>query len=74
MFSKQASRRLFLRQAGALSTLGATAAPLALNLAAMGSVAAQTASSSKALICSYLHGGNCPFHTLLVSYTSSCTT
>lgn len=56
-FPTDASRRLFLRQASALAGLG-TAAPFALNLAAMGSAAAQTASDYKALVCVFLHGGN----------------
>jgi uncharacterized protein (DUF1501 family) len=53
-----ASRRLFLRQAGALSTLGTAAAPLALNMAALGSAAAQSAADYKALVCIFLFGGN----------------
>ncbi|MET0333577.1 MAG: DUF1501 domain-containing protein [Rhizobacter sp.] len=52
-----ASRRLFLKQATALPGLGA-AAPLALNLSAMGSAAAQSASDYKALVCVFLYGGN----------------
>jgi uncharacterized protein (DUF1501 family) len=53
------SRRLFLRQAGALSgLLGSAAAPMALNLAAAGNVAAQTAGDYKALVCLFLFGGN----------------
>ncbi len=53
----KATRRLFLRHAAALSGLGA-AAPFALNLAALGSAAAQTAGDYKALVCLFLHGGN----------------
>ncbi|HEY9067032.1 MAG TPA: DUF1501 domain-containing protein [Burkholderiaceae bacterium] len=52
------SRRLFLRHAGALSAAGAAAAPLALNMAAVGSAAAQSASDYKALVCIFLFGGN----------------
>ncbi|MBX3621401.1 MAG: DUF1501 domain-containing protein [Rhizobacter sp.] len=52
-----ASRRLFLRQAASLAGLGA-AAPLALNLSALGSAAAQSASDYKALVCVFLFGGN----------------
>jgi uncharacterized protein (DUF1501 family) len=59
-----ASRRLFLKQAGALSGLG-VAAPFALNLAAMGESAAQSATGYKALVCIYLSGGNDHFNTLL---------
>jgi uncharacterized protein (DUF1501 family) len=53
-----ASRRLFLRQAGSLSALGAVGGPLALNLAAMGSAAAQSAADYKALVCIFMFGGN----------------
>ena len=51
------ARRAFLRRCGQLATLGA-AAPLGLNLAAMGEAAAQTASDYKALVCVFLFGGN----------------
>lgn len=53
-----ASRRLFLRHAGALSALGAAGAPLALNLSAISSAAAQTAADYKAIVCIFLFGGN----------------
>lgn len=56
-FKHDGARRLFLRQAAALAGLGA-AAPFALNLSAMSSAAAQTASDYKALVCLFLHGGN----------------
>jgi len=56
--SHSLSRRLFLRHAGALSAAGAAAAPLALNMAAVGSAAAQSASDYKALVCIFLFGGN----------------
>ena len=56
-FKHDGLRRLFLRQATALAGLGA-AAPFALNLSAMGSAAAQTASDYKALVCLFMHGGN----------------
>jgi uncharacterized protein (DUF1501 family) len=73
--SKQlnASRRLFLQQAGALSTLGVTAAPLALNLAAMGSAAAQTASGYKAIVCLFMFGGNDSLNMVLPTDTASWT-
>ena len=60
-----ASRRLFLRQAGAFSTLGAAAAPLALNLAAIGSASAQAAADYKALVCIFLFGGNDAYNMVL---------
>lgn len=65
------SRRLFLRQAGALSALGMAGAPLALNLAAMGSAAAQTATDYKALVCIFLYGGNDGFSTVLPTDAAS---
>ncbi len=58
-------RRNFLLRAVAL---GATrgAAPLALNLAAIGAAAAQSAPPAyKALICVFLYGGNDPYNTLV---------
>ncbi len=58
MTSPNASRRLFLRQVGALSAAGAAAAPLALNLAAVGSAAAQSSSDYKAIVCIFMYGGN----------------
>jgi uncharacterized protein (DUF1501 family) len=51
------SRRHFLQTASALSGLGA-GTPLALNLAAMSSAAAQAAPDYKALVCVFLFGGN----------------
>ncbi len=54
-----ASRRQFLRHASALSaTVGSVAAPLALNLAALGSASAQASSDYKAIVCIFLFGGN----------------
>ncbi len=69
--SSNASRRLFLRQAGALSTLGLAGGPLALNLAAMGSAAAQAATDYKALVCIFLFGGNDAFNTVLPTDAAS---
>ncbi|MBH9579221.1 DUF1501 domain-containing protein [Inhella proteolytica] len=56
MTSCNASRRAFLRHAGRFALAG-TAAPLALNLAALGEAAAFTASDYKALVCVFLYGG-----------------
>src|SRR5476651_1537217 len=56
-FSVNASRRAFLQRASALSLAG-TAAPWALNLAAMGEAAAATATDYKAIVCVFLYGGN----------------
>jgi uncharacterized protein (DUF1501 family) len=58
MNTMNASRRSFLRHAGAYSTLGAASAPLALNLAALGSASAAAASDYKAIVCIFLFGGN----------------
>jgi uncharacterized protein (DUF1501 family) len=66
-----ASRRLFLRQAGALSLATGVAAPLALNLAAVGAAAAQTAGDYKALVCVFLYGGNDAFNTVLATDAAS---
>lgn len=51
------SRRAFLRASATLSALGA-GAPLALNLAAINAVSAQTADDYRALVCVFLYGGN----------------
>lgn len=66
-----ASRRLFLRQAGALSSLGVAGAPLALNLAALSSASAQTATDYKALVCVFLFGGNDSINMVLPTDTAS---
>ncbi|GGC58871.1 DUF1501 domain-containing protein [Undibacterium terreum] len=66
-----ASRREFLRMASALSVAG-TAAPFALNLAAMGSAAAQTAPGDyKALICLFMFGANDHANTVLATDSGS---
>jgi len=70
MSTHNASRRLFLRHAGAMSTLGA-AAPLALNLSAIGSAAAQSATDYKALVCIFLFGGNDSMNMVLPTDTAS---
>ncbi len=67
-----ASRRLFLRHAGAMGALlGPVAAPLALNLAALGTASAQAAPDYKALVCLFLFGGNDAFNMVLPTDTSS---
>jgi len=71
MTTMNASRREFLKRSSALSVLGVSA-PFALNLAAMGSAAAQTAPSDyKALVCVYFAGGNDNFNTLVPSDANS---
>ena len=62
-----ASRREFLRRAGALSVYGA-AAPWALNLAATAAASAQTAGDDyRALVCIFMYGGN-DNHNTVVPY------
>ncbi|MEP7298341.1 MAG: DUF1501 domain-containing protein [Burkholderiales bacterium] len=73
MTTLDASRRLFLRQAGALSAAGAAAAPIALNMAAIGSAAAQSASDYKALVCIFMFGGNDSLNMILPTDTASWT-
>jgi uncharacterized protein (DUF1501 family) len=59
MSNINASRRRFLRTASVVSgSVGAAAAPFALNLASLGTAAAQTASDYKAIVCLFLYGGN----------------
>jgi uncharacterized protein (DUF1501 family) len=53
----KASRRQLLRWGGGLSFLGATGAPLALQLAATGAAAGSSASGYKALVCIFMQGG-----------------
>jgi uncharacterized protein (DUF1501 family) len=58
MTRTDASRRMFLRQAGAMTALAGAGAPLALNLAAVGRAAAQSAGDYKAIVCIFMFGGN----------------
>ena len=70
--SHSPSRRLFLRQSAAFSALGAGAAPIAMNLAAIGAAAAQsTQSDYKALVCVFLAGGNDAYNTVLATDSAS---
>jgi uncharacterized protein (DUF1501 family) len=72
MTCHNASRRLFLRHAGAMaSLLGPAAAPFALNLSAMGTAAAQAAPDYKALVCLFLFGGNDALNMVLPTDTDS---
>ena len=66
-----ASRRLFLGRAGAMSALVGGATPLALNLAAMGSVAAQGAPDYRAIVCLFFYGGNDSFNMVLPTDAAS---
>lgn len=65
-----AARRLFLKQASAMAGLG-VGTPFALNLAAMGEVAAQSATDYKALVCVFMAGGNDAFNTVVATDTES---
>jgi uncharacterized protein (DUF1501 family) len=62
--SADLARRAFLKRGSALGITG-IAAPWALNLAAMGEAAAQSATDYKALVCVFLYGGNDHGNTLV---------
>lgn len=66
-----ASRRLFLRHAGVLSAVAGAGAPMALNLLAAGSAAAQTATDYKAVVCLFLFGGNDAYNMVLPTDAAS---
>jgi uncharacterized protein (DUF1501 family) len=68
---QDASRRLFLRRSGAMSALVGSAAPLAMNLAAIGSAAAQTQGDYKAVVCLFFYGGNDAFNMVLPTDAAS---
>ena len=68
---KNASRRVFLRQAGAMSALVGGAAPLALNLSALGSAAAAGAADYKAIVCLFFYGGNDAYNMVLPTDAAS---
>lgn len=67
----RASRRVFLQHAGAMGALAGAGAPLALNLLAAGSAAAQSAPDYKAIVCLFLFGGNDAFNMVLPTDTDS---
>ncbi len=67
----QASRRLFMRQASALSLVAGAGAPLALNLLAAGSAAAQGAGDYRAIVCLFMFGGNDAFNMVLPTDSAS---
>lgn len=67
----QASRRLFMRQAGALSLVAGAGAPLALNLLAAGSAAAQSAGDYRAIVCLFMFGGNDAYNMVLPTDSAS---
>lgn len=65
MSIKSIQRREFLRKSSVMSGALAGAAPFALNLAAIGEAAAQSASDYKAIVCVFLYGGNDYGNTLI---------
>ena len=66
MSQLNASRRQFLRTASVVSgSVGAAAAPFALNLASLGTAVAQTSTDYKAIVCLFLYGGNDSSHMVL---------
>jgi uncharacterized protein (DUF1501 family) len=68
----QMDRRHLLRLGGAFSALG-VGAPFALQLAAAGSAAGQSAPDYKALVCVFLFGGNDSHNTVLATDQDSWT-
>ena len=69
----QSSRRLFMRQASALSLAAGAGAPLALNLLAAGSAAAQSAGDYRAIVCLFMFGGNDTYNMVLPTDSASWT-
>ena len=68
---KHPDRRRFLRQAGALSAMGA-ALPFGLNMGALTQASAQSAGNDyRALVCLFFNGGNDAFNTVLATDTPS---
>jgi len=68
--TQNASRREFLKRASVLSASGA-AAPIAVNLATIGSASAASATDYKALVCIFLFGGNDYGNTVIPYDTSN---
>ena len=69
--SMNATRRLFLQHASTVSALAGAGAPLALNLLAAGSAAAQTAGDYRAVVCLFLFGGNDAYNMVLPTDSAS---
>ncbi len=65
------SRRRFLRAASLISATASTATPFAINLAAVGAAAAQSASDYRALVCLFMFGGNDQGNTVLATDAAS---
>jgi uncharacterized protein (DUF1501 family) len=71
MSMSNATRREFLRRATALSAVGAAASTFGFQLATMGSAAAQSSTTYKALVCIFLLGGNDTNNMVLPTDTDS---
>jgi uncharacterized protein (DUF1501 family) len=71
MAMSPATRREILRRATALSCVGAAASTFGFQLATMGTAAAQSASTYKALVCIFMFGGNDANNMLLATDTDS---
>ena len=69
MHNHNQSRRNFVGKMFALA--GGSAVPFTLNLAAMGTAAAQDASDYKAIVCLFMNGGNDHFNTVLATDSTS---
>ena len=65
------SRRDFSRYLATLALGAGSAAPFAMQLAAMSAASAQTASSYKAVVCLFLFGGNDGHNTVLATDSDS---
>ncbi|MHA4871286.1 DUF1501 domain-containing protein [Duganella sp. PWIR1] len=63
------SRRRFMNSL--LAATGSTALPFTMNLAAMSTAAAATATDYKALVCLFMHGGNDGHNTVLATDSTS---
>jgi uncharacterized protein (DUF1501 family) len=70
-FHHGASRRIFLRQASALSLVAGAGAPIALNLLGAGSAIAQSASDYRAVVCLFMNGGNDGYNMVLPTDSQS---
>ncbi len=67
----RAARRLFLQHASTMGVLAGAGAPMALNLLAAGSAAAQSAPDYKAVVCLFLFGGNDAYNMVLPTDAAS---
>jgi uncharacterized protein (DUF1501 family) len=74
MTKLNATRRQFLRTASVVSgSVGAAAAPFALNMATLNAAVAQSAPDYKAIVCMFFYGGNDSSHMVLRTDSASFT-